>query len=89
MINNAPETMGIIYRLQLTDLHPHPHNPFAVRDDPEMLALKDSVSKHGVLVPAIARPRSEGGYELIAWHRRKHASELAGIDFMPVIVMDQ
>ena len=88
MSENAPETMGVIYRLQIKDLHPHPQNPFAVRDDPEMLALKDSVSKHGVLVPAIARPRSEGGYELIAGHRRKHASKLAGIDFMPVIVMD-
>ena len=88
MSEHAPETMGVIYRLQIKELHPHPQNPFAVRDDPEMLALKDSVSKHGVLVPAIARPRSEGGYELIAGHRRKHASELAGIDFMPVIVMD-
>ena len=88
MSENAPETMGVIYRLQIKELHPHPQNPFAVRDDPEMLALKESVSKHGVLVPAIARPRSEGGYELIAGHRRKHASELAGIDFMPVIVMD-
>lgn len=88
MSENAPETMGVIYRLQLQDLHPHPENPFAVRDDPEMLELKESVQKHGVLVPAIARPRAEGGYELIAGHRRKHASEIAGIDFMPVIVLD-
>ena len=88
MSENAPETMGVIYRLQLQDLHPHPENPFAVRDDPEMLELKESVQKHGVLDPAIARPRAEGGYELIAGHRRKHASEIAGIDFMPVIVLD-
>lgn len=88
MSENAPETMGVIYRLQLQDLHPHPENPFAVRDDPEMLELKESVQKHGVLVPAIARPRAEGGYELIAGHRRKHASEIAGRDFMPVIVLD-
>lgn len=88
MSENAPETMGVIYRLQLQVLHPHPENPFAVRDDPEMLELKESVQKHGVLVPAIARPRAEGGYELIAGHRRKHASEIAGIDFMPVIVLD-
>ena len=88
MSENAPETMGVIYRLQLQDLHPHPENPFAGRDDPEMLELKESVQKHGVLVPAIARPRAEGGYELIAGHRRKHASEIAGIDFMPVIVLD-
>lgn len=85
---NAPETMGVIYRLQLSQLHPHPQNPFSIRDDQAMLDLIQSVQSHGVLVPAIARPRADGEYEIIAGHRRKHASELAGLDFMPVVVLD-
>ena len=88
MQTNAPETMGVIYRLQLSQLHPHPQNPFSIRDDQAMLDLIQSVQSHGVLVPAIARPRSDGEYEIIAGHRRKHASELAGLDFMPVVVLD-
>ena len=88
MQTNAPETMGVIYRLQLSQLHPHPQNPFSIRDDQAMLDLIQSVQTHGVLVPAIARPRPEGDFEIIAGHRRKHASELAGLDFMPVIVLD-
>jgi len=88
MPTNAPETMGVIYRLQLSQLHPHPENPFSIRDDQAMLDLIQSVQSHGVLVPAIARPRPDGEYEIIAGHRRKHASELAGLDFMPVVVLD-
>lgn len=88
MSTKAPETMGVIYRLQLSQLHPHPQNPFSIRDDQAMLDLIQSVQTHGVLVPAIARPRPEGDFEIIAGHRRKHASELAGLDFMPVIVLD-
>ena len=88
MQTNAPETMGVIYRLQLSQLHPHPQNPFSIRDDQSMLDLIQSVQSHGVLVPAIARPRPDGEYEIIAGHRRKHASELAGLDFMPVVVLD-
>ena len=88
MPTNAPETMGVIYRLQLPQLHPHPQNPFSIRDDQAMLDLIQSVQSHGVLVPAIARPRPDGEYEIIAGHRRKHASELAGLDFMPVVVLD-
>ena len=88
MSMNAPETMGVIYRLQLSQLHPHPQNPFSIRDDQAMLDLIQSVQSHGVLVPAIARPRLDGEYEIIAGHRRKHASELAGLDFMPVVVLD-
>ena len=88
MPTNAPETMGVIYRLQLSQLHPHPQNPFSIRDDQSMLDLIQSVQSHGVLVPAIARPRPDGEYEIIAGHRRKHASELAGLDFMPVVVLD-
>ena len=88
MSMNAPETMGVIYRLQLSQLHPHPQNPFSIRDDQAMLDLIQSVQSHGVPVPAIARPRPDGEYEIIAGHRRKHASELAGLDFMPVVVLD-
>ena len=88
MQTNAPETMGVIYRLQLSQLHPHPQNPFSIRDDQAMLDLIQSVQSHGVLVPAIARPRPDGEYEIIAGHRRKHASELAGLDYMPVVVLD-
>ena len=88
MQTNAPETMGVIYRLQLSQLHPHPQNPFSLRDDQAMLDLIQSVQSHGVLVPAIARPRPDGEYEIIAGHRRKHASELADLDFMPVVVLD-
>ena len=86
--SQQPETMGVIYRMPTSELHPHPDNPFGVRDDPEMQELVDSVQKFGVLVPAIARPRPDGGFELISGHRRKHASELAGLDFMPVIVLN-
>ena len=88
MQTNAPETMGVIYRLQMSQLHPHPQNPFSIRDDQSMLDLIQSVQSHGVLVPAIARPRPDGEYEIIAGHRRKHASKLAGLDFMPVVVLD-
>ena len=88
MPKKAPEKIGSVLRVPLSQLHPHPQNPFAVRDDPAMQELKESVSRNGVLVPAIARPRAEGGYELIAGHRRKHACEQAGQDSMPVIVLN-
>ena len=86
--SKQPEAVGMIYRLPLSDLHECPMNPFAVREDPAMLELMDSVQKFGVLVPAIARPRPEGGYEIIAGHRRKRASELANHDSMPVVILD-
>ena len=88
MPKNAPEKIGSVLRVPLSQLHPHPQNPFAVRDDPAMQELKESVSQNGVLVPAIARPRAEGGYELVAVHRRKYACEQAGQDSMPVIVLN-
>ena len=88
MPKKAPEKIGSVLRVPLSQLHPHPQNPFAVRDDPAMQELKESVSQNGVLVPAIARPRAEGGYELIAGHRRKYACEQAGQDSMPVIVLN-
>lgn len=88
MPKKAPEKIGSVLRVPLSQLHPHPQNPFAVRDDSAMQELKESVSQNGVLVPAIARPRAEGGYELIAGHRRKYACEQAGQDSMPVIVLN-
>lgn len=75
-----------IIEIPLKDLHPFKNHPFKVKDDESMLETAESIKEHGVLVPAIARPREEGGYELIAGHRRKRASELAGIDTLPVIV---
>lgn len=84
----SPESIGSIYSIPIDQLHPHPDNPFGIRDDPSMLELIESVKKHGVLVPAIARPKPDGGYELVAGHRRQRASQLAGLDSMPVIVMN-
>jgi ParB family chromosome partitioning protein len=72
--------------IPLSELHPFKNHPFKVRDDESMRDTVESIEKHGVLVPAIARPREDGGYELISGHRRKRASELAGKDTMPVIV---
>ena len=81
-------TLGIIYRMPLEDLHPHPLNPYGVRDDPAMQELVGSVKTNGVLIPAIARPRKEGGYELISGHRRKYACEQLGQDTMLVMVLN-
>ena len=74
--------------ISIDQLHPHPDTPFGIRDDPSMMELVESVKQFGVLVPAIARPREDGSYELIAGHRRQKACELAGLDSMPVIVMN-
>ena len=65
---------------------PFPNHPFGVRDDKAMAQTVESIKEYGVLVPAIARPREDGGYEIIAGHRRKHACELAGRPTMPVII---
>ena len=72
--------------IPLTQLHPFKNHPFKVTDDETMLETAESIAKHGVLVPVIARPREEGGYELISGHRRKRASELAGKETLPCIV---
>lgn len=74
--------------LALKVLHPFPNHPFRVRSDESMQATIDSIKAHGVLVPAIVRPRKKGGYEIIAGHRRKYACEQAGLETMPVIVRD-
>ena len=72
--------------ISLAGLHPFKDHPFKVQDDERMRDTAESIREHGVLVPAIARPRAEGGYELIAGHRRKRGCELAGLSTMPVIV---
>jgi ParB family chromosome partitioning protein len=74
--------------MPLSELHPFPDHPFQVRDDDSMKETVESIKEYGVLVPAIVRPRTDGGYELISGHRRKHACELAGLPTMPVIVRD-
>ena len=77
-----------VQNIPLGELHPFKNHPFKVKDDAAMQDTVDSVLEYGVLVPAIARPDPSGGYELIAGHRRHHASELAGKETMPVIVRD-
>ena len=74
--------------MPLSELHPFPDHPFQVRDDDAMKETVESIKEYGVLVPAIVRPRADGGYELISGHRRKHACELAGLPTIPVIVRD-
>lgn len=87
-IAEAKLVEGQIVEIPLSELHTFENHPFRVVDDENMEEMVESVKEYGVLVPAIARPRAEGGYELISGHRRKHASELAGKDTMPVIVRD-
>ena len=86
--SEAKTVEGQIVEIPLSELHTFENHPFRVVDDENMEEMVESVKEYGVLVPAIARPRAEGGYELISGHRRKHASELAGKDTMPVIVRD-
>jgi len=74
--------------IPLSELHPFKNHPFHVRDDEAMMETADSVRQYGVLVPAIARPDPNGGYELVSGHRRHRASELAGMETMPVIVRE-
>ena len=77
-----------VQMIDLSALHPFRNHPFKVKDDEAMGNTVESVKQYGVLVPAIARPLEEGGYELVAGHRRHHACELAGLTEMPVIVRD-
>ncbi len=77
-----------VLEIPLSELHPFKDHPFKVKDDEAMMETADSVRQYGVLVPAIARPDPEGGYELVAGRGRHRASELAGKETMPVIVRD-
>ena len=74
--------------LPLSELHDFPNHPFKVRDDEAMQETAESIRQYGVLVPAIVRPREDGGYEIVAGHRRKHGSELAGLQNLPCIVRE-
>lgn len=86
--SRAAENLEKVMEIPLTELHAFKNHPFKVRDDEAMMETADSVRQYGVLVPAIARPDPNGGYELIAGHRRHRASELAEKETMPVIVRD-
>ena len=82
------ERLEKIQEIPLSELPPFKNHPFKVKDDESMMETADSIKQYGVLVPAIARPDPEGGYELVAGHRRHRASELAEKETMPVIVRD-
>ena len=77
-----------IQRLALSELHPFKDHPFRVLDDDRMMETVESVKEYGVLVPIIARPMPDGGYEIVSGHRRKRACELAGLNAIPAIVRD-
>lgn len=82
----SQDNLEKIQNLPLAELHPFQNHPFKVVDDEAMQRTVESVARYGVLAPAIARPRPEGGYEIISGHRRLHAAELAGLKTIPVIV---
>ena len=84
--SRADENREKIVEIPLTELFPFKDHPFKVIDNEAMFETAESVKKYGILVPAIARPRDEGGYELVAGHRRKRACELAELETMPVII---
>lgn len=77
-----------IQRLAISELHPFKDHPFRVLDDDRMMETVESVKEYGVLVPIIARPMADGGYEIVSGHRRKRACELAGMNEIPAIVRD-
>ena len=72
--------------IDITEISDFPNHPFKVKTDEKMLEMVDSIKEYGVLIPALVRPKSEGGYEMVAGHRRKMASELAGKEIMPCLV---
>ena len=91
MTSNMNETIlagDAVVHIPLPELHPFPNHPFKVRDDDAMTETVESVMEYGILTPAIVRPRQEGGYEIIAGHRRRRAGELAGLSTLPAIVRD-
>ena len=75
-----------VQEIALSELHEFKGHPFKVLDDEKMQETVESVREHGVLMPGIARPRAEGGYEIIAGHRRRHACELVGLETMPMFI---
>ena len=77
-----------VQEIALSELHEFKGHPFKVLDDEKMQETIESVREHGVLMPGIARPRAEGGYEIIAGHRRRHACEAVGLETMPMFIRD-
>lgn len=88
MFASAATVKGDKRQIDLTQLHPFKNHPFHVVDDDRMAQLVESIRERGILVPGLARPREEGGYELISGHRRKRAAELAGLVEMPVEIRE-
>lgn len=84
--SRTDEAKEKVTEIPLTELYPFKNHPFKVIDNEAMMDTVESIKQYGVLVPAIARPKEKGGYELIAGHRRHRASELAGLETMPVII---
>ena len=86
--SRAEDRLEKVREIPLAELHPFKNHPFKVLDDESMQRTVESIARFGVLSPAIARPSPDGGYELVAGHRRHHACELVGMETMPVIVRD-
>lgn len=89
-INSFADIVGgddtAVTEVPIADLHEFKNHPFRVLDDEKMDETVESIKKYGVLMPGIVRPRTEGGYEIIAGHRRRRACELAGLETMPVLI---
>ena len=84
--NRQEEQREQVQQIPIDALHPFTNHPFKVLDDEAMTRTVKSIAQYGVLAPLIARPRPEGGYEIISGHRRQYAAKLAGLDTLPVIV---
>ena len=84
--NRQEEQREQVQQIPIDALYPFTNHPFKVLDDEAMTRTVESIAQYGVLAPLIARPRPEGGYEIISGHRRQHAAQLAGLDTLPVIV---
>ena len=84
--NRQEEQREQVQQIPIDALHPFTNHPFKVLDDESMTRTVESITQYGVLAPLIARPRPEGGYEIISGHRRQYAAKLAGLDTLPVIV---
>ena len=84
--NRQEEQREQVQQIPIDELHPFTNHPFKVLDDEAMTRTVENIAQYGVLAPLIARPRPEGGYEIISGHRRQYAAKLAGLDTLPVIV---
>ena len=87
------ELLGVVneesaMEIEISKIHPFKNHPFKVLDDEKMQETMESIREHGVLMPGIARPMKDGGYEIIAGHRRRHACELVGLTTMPMFIRD-